>query len=223
MARARNIKPGFFRNEEVAECSPWARLCFIGLWTLADREGRLEDRPKRIKGELFAFDSIEVDGLLDELAAHDFILRYEPSDGGHRAIQIMTFNDHQTPHYSEKHSVIKAPPFPESSRNHQVINGAPLRDNSTKARAIKRGSQPPDSLNPDSLNPSLLNPSSSRAGTREAVSPSQRPPTKTNAKEPAWRTAERKRIAAVAPGAVEGGDSSDVFEPIDQTHATHEG
>ena len=48
MARARNIKPGFFANENLAECDPLARLLFAGLWCLADREGRLEDRPKRI-------------------------------------------------------------------------------------------------------------------------------------------------------------------------------
>jgi len=35
--RARNIKPGFFSNEDLAECSPWSRLCFAGLWLLADR------------------------------------------------------------------------------------------------------------------------------------------------------------------------------------------
>ena len=49
MARARNIKPGFFKNEFLAEMPCEVRLLFIGLWTLADREGRLEDRPKRIK------------------------------------------------------------------------------------------------------------------------------------------------------------------------------
>ena len=54
MARARNIKPGFFKNEDLAECSPWARLCFAGLWTLADREGRLEDRANVIQDELDA-------------------------------------------------------------------------------------------------------------------------------------------------------------------------
>ena len=39
MSRSRNIKPGFFKNEHLAECQPLARLLFIGLWTLADREG----------------------------------------------------------------------------------------------------------------------------------------------------------------------------------------
>lgn len=104
MARARNIKPGFFKNEDLAECSPWARLCFIGLWTMADREGRLEDRPKKIKGELFAFDSVEVEPLLAELERWKFIRRYQV--GSDRFIFILKFAEHQTPHGTEKDSVI---------------------------------------------------------------------------------------------------------------------
>lgn len=210
MARARNIKPGFFKNEELAECSAWARLCFAGLWTLADREGRLEDRPKRIKGELFAFDSVEVDPLLDELAAHGFILRYQAEHIA--AIQILGFNTHQTPHYSEKSSVIKAPPFPEHSRSRPSINGSSLREHSEKPPPIKRGSQPPDSLIPDSPNPDSLNPSPPRASARGAAASLD---SSRRGKEPAWRADERRRIAAVAPAAVSG-DVGEVFAPLDE-------
>lgn len=107
MARARNIKPGFFKNEDLAECTSWARLCFAVLWTLADREGRLEDRPKRIKGDLFAYDSIEVDPLLCELASFGFILRYQVE--AQRYIQITAFLKHQNPHHKEQPSIIPSP------------------------------------------------------------------------------------------------------------------
>ncbi|VTU34225.1 hypothetical protein [Variovorax sp. RA8] len=100
MARARNIKPGFFKNEDLAECSAFARLCFAGLWTLADREGRLEDRAKKIKGELFPFDSIEVEPLLQELVLWGFIKRYQWA--GVRYIRIVAFVKHQVPHGTEK-------------------------------------------------------------------------------------------------------------------------
>ena len=60
MARARNIKPGLFSNEVIAELPAFDRLLFIGLWCLADREGRLEDRPKRIKMELFPLSLIHI-------------------------------------------------------------------------------------------------------------------------------------------------------------------
>ena len=43
------------------ECSMSARLLFVGLWTIADRNGRLEDRPKRIRAELFPYDEIDAD------------------------------------------------------------------------------------------------------------------------------------------------------------------
>jgi hypothetical protein len=64
MARARNIKPGFFLNDELAECEPLARLLFAGLWCIADREGRLEDKPKRIKVEILPYDDCDIDYLL---------------------------------------------------------------------------------------------------------------------------------------------------------------
>jgi len=110
MSRSRNIKPGFYKNEDLAECSIWARYIFPGLWMLADREGRLEDRPKRIKGELLPFDSVEVEPLLDELKARGFILRYEVE--GQRFIQILAFAKHQNPHHREPPSIIPPPQSP---------------------------------------------------------------------------------------------------------------
>lgn len=155
MARARNIKPGFYKNEDLAECSVWARFIFPGLWMLADREGRLEDRPKRIKAELLPFDGEDVDALLNELQARGFLIRYRNEDGAF--IQISAFKKHQTPHYSEKHSAIKPPKLQEDSKNLDPIGEGDtprgLQESSESTPALKRGSQPPDSLNPDSLNP----------------------------------------------------------------------
>lgn len=102
MGRARNIKPGFFKNEVLAELPPFVRLLFIGLWTLADREGRVEDRPKRIRIELFPYDTDDVDAGLAMLASAGFIKRYEAA--GQRVIQIIHFLKHQTPHGSERDS-----------------------------------------------------------------------------------------------------------------------
>ncbi len=148
MARARNIKPGFYKNEDLAECSVWARLIFPGLWMLADREGRLEDRPKRIKGELLPFDSQEVEPLLRELAARSFILRYEIN--GVRYIQISKFADHQTPHYTEKASVIPGPILQEKqSMKPPILQESGRQSSAPDSRSdesIKGGSLPPDSL-----------------------------------------------------------------------------
>lgn len=107
MPRARNIKPGFFRNADLIELSVEARLLFIGLWTIADRAGRLEDRPKQIKMEIYPADSFDVDVLLNELAATDMLLRY--SVGGKRYIQVVNFCRHQNPHKDERPSTIPPP------------------------------------------------------------------------------------------------------------------
>jgi hypothetical protein len=96
MARSRNIKPSFFKNENLAECSPLARLLFAGVWCLADREGRLEDRPKRIRAELLPYDDGSVEHLLQELHQAGFILRYEIQE--QRFIQVLNFAKHQQPH-----------------------------------------------------------------------------------------------------------------------------
>lgn len=112
MARARNIKPGFFSNDELAEVSPLGRLLFIALWTMADRAGRLEDRPKRIKVEALPYDDCDAESLLSELAERDFILRY--ARGGRRYIQIVNFSKHQNPHVREPESDIPGPDEPGS-------------------------------------------------------------------------------------------------------------
>jgi hypothetical protein len=106
MARARNIKPGFFRNADLVELPVETRLLFIGLWSIADREGRLDDRPKQIKMELYPADSFDVDAMLTQLATAGFIDRYAVN--GINYIQITNFSKHQNPHRDEKASTIPA-------------------------------------------------------------------------------------------------------------------
>lgn len=105
--RARNIKPGFFKNEELADCDPLARILFAGLWCMADKAGRLEDRPKRIKAEVLPYDDCDVDALLDQLQRRDFIVRY--SANGAKYLTIPRFCAHQHQHMREPESTIPAP------------------------------------------------------------------------------------------------------------------
>jgi hypothetical protein len=107
MARARNIKPAFFKNEELAELISEFRLLFIGIWCLADREGRLENRPKRIKAELFPYDDVNVQEGIIQLVARGFILVYEYENQSF--IQIINWSKHQNPHHKEIPSVISPP------------------------------------------------------------------------------------------------------------------
>jgi hypothetical protein len=109
VARARNIKPGIMENEDLADLDPIARLLFIYLWMLADREGRLEDRPRKIKAKALPYDAVDADDLLNELQRAGFIARYEVD--GEKLIQIVKFLKHQKPHSNEIES--KLAPWPE--------------------------------------------------------------------------------------------------------------
>lgn len=107
MARARNIKPGFFTNEDIAELDFATRLLFIALWTLADRKGRLEDRPKKIKMAAFPADNLDIDQMLHSLSTAGLIERY--SVGEQKLIQIPQFEKHQSPHHREPASILPPP------------------------------------------------------------------------------------------------------------------
>lgn len=168
--RARNIKPGFFKNEYLAECSPSARLLFIGLWLLADREGRLEYRPKRWRGELFPYESVEPAELFAELeGVGGLVTKYEVD--GKQYVWIPHFLDHQKPHQNERVSTI--PPYTcdqgakDLSPRHEVLT--------TKEQSDPAESLFSDSLNPDSglLNADTLNP---RLGASVQKQPAPLPP-----------------------------------------------
>ena len=119
MPRIRSIKPDFFTNDELAEVKPLGRLLFAGLWCMADKEGRLRDRPTRIKATVQPFDGANVNKLLDGLQDRGFIQRYEVD--GERYIQVVNFAKHQRPHHKEEES--KIPP---------CLNHERPKDESTK-------------------------------------------------------------------------------------------
>lgn len=185
MARARNIKPGFFKNEDLVELDFGTRLLFIGLWTIADREGLLEDRPKRIKMELFPGDDMNVDKALDELHKAGFILRYEVE--GARYIQVSAFLKHQNPHHKEPPSKIPKPgastglcadgttPKPETlgasscDENLGQAQGQPSAG--TDLAPVQPTSGRADSLIPDSLIPERTPPLTPLADAKGASPP----------------------------------------------------
>ncbi|MGO9138358.1 MAG: hypothetical protein ACLP9S_18590 [Syntrophales bacterium] len=105
--RSRNIKPGFFKNEELASCEPLARILFAGLWCMADRKGRLEFRPKRIKAELLPYDDCDVISLIGQLQEKGLVTIY--CVNGIYYLLVNKFEKHQHPHIKEADSTIPAP------------------------------------------------------------------------------------------------------------------
>ena len=112
MARIRTVKPELFRHEDlyVAEkrtCLP-LRLSFIGLFTVADREGRFKWRPNEIKLDVLPFDEgVDFSRVMDALVEHGFIVRYEVD--GREYGCIPTFTEHQRINSHEADSTLPAP------------------------------------------------------------------------------------------------------------------
>lgn len=148
--RARNIKPGFFTNEILGQADPILSLLFAGLWCLGDKKGRLEDRPIRIKAEIFPYrENLDINRYLTELERLGFIIRYEV--GSIKLIQIVNFYKHQSPHHTEKESIL-----PGQDLSVAKINGC----NGAVNSPLFNGGNPPDSLIPDSLIPDSHHPPS---------------------------------------------------------------
>lgn len=146
MARARNIKPSFFTNELLGTEDPMVSLTFAGLWCLADKEGILEDRPLRIKAELFPYrENLDVSGYLTVLQRLGFIHRYVVNGVGY--LQVINFEKHQCPHHTEK-----SKKYPKYQDVKDLTVKSPL-SNGEKQVPTRSDSLIPDSLIEDSLIP----------------------------------------------------------------------
>ena len=138
MARIRTIKPEFWTDEKLTECSVSARLLFIGLLNFADDNGNLVHSEKRIKMQIFPADSFDVGPLLQELIAQDVVTPYYAY--GVNYLNIKGFLKHQV---INRRSASKIPLMDDSLSNHGVLIGgregkgkpARMRDFSTPLRA----------------------------------------------------------------------------------------
>ena len=178
--RARNIKPGFWTNEDLGALPVEARLLFIGLWCYADREGRCEDRPARIRVAVLPYDAeIDCDGLLVMLAERGFIVRYEAA--GKRYLQINNFTLHQSPHHTERQSEV--PPPPEGVHREPTVNSRKVHKDGTVNIALEsQNPRIPESQNPDMPEP-ITPPTPLAGGVCDEATPISRPipsPAKSN-------------------------------------------
>ena len=116
MARARLIKPDFFDDEKMTRLPFGARLFYVALWQLADREGRLEYRPAKFFA--YAFPAMGNERLqakarsdavawLEDLQQAGCLKSYEVE--GKRYLLIPSFRDHQKIHINEPKSTLPAP------------------------------------------------------------------------------------------------------------------
>jgi hypothetical protein len=93
MARIRTIKPEFFTSADICSLTPLSRLFYIALWCEADREGRLDWKPKTFKLRYFPGDNCDIAEMAKELLASGLVTTYSV-DGIEYAV-IPTFLEHQ--------------------------------------------------------------------------------------------------------------------------------
>jgi len=122
MPRIRNVKPDIFVDDDLCgQCSFPARWLYVALFCQADKAGRLEDRPAKIKMTCLPYDDVDVEALLSELARGRFIVRYQANQ--HNYIQIRTWAKHQRPHHTETESVIPSPTVTCENNGYQTVTG----------------------------------------------------------------------------------------------------
>lgn len=131
MAHVRYLHPEMFLDERLAAVPPLARLLWLGLQTQADREGRLEWRPARLKALLLPYDREPVEPLVEALRRAGLVHVYEA--GGGRYLALTTWREYQRPYHREPESAI---PAPDEADAQEVL---PLADVDLVERPASRG------------------------------------------------------------------------------------
>lgn len=120
MARIRTVKPEFFTSDDICTLSMAARLLYIGVWCEADREGRMEWKPRSLKRRYLPDDAIDIEDVCAELIDAGLVVLY-----GDSLAYIPTFAKHQHVNPREAASTL---PDPETAR---VVHASPTRQHAS--------------------------------------------------------------------------------------------
>ena len=127
MARKRMIDPNIWQSEDFSKLSTLAKLVFIGLFSLADDEGRGRSNPVYLKSNLFPYEegirSADIDKTLSEISSNMSVIFY--SCDGSNYYSLYNWNTWQK---IDKPSKSKIPEYDEKTM--QKI----FDDNSTNVR-----------------------------------------------------------------------------------------
>lgn len=118
MGRIRTVKPELFRHEGLYELEQETglpiRIAFVGLWSIADREGRFRWRPRQMKLDILPYDDIDLSKVLDALASAGFVRKYEFD--GEAYGDIPSWSKHQV--INQREAASSLPAFDESNAAH---------------------------------------------------------------------------------------------------------
>lgn len=132
MARIRTIKPEFFTSDDICGLTLAARLLYIGTWCEADREGRLEWKPRSFKRRYLPDDDVDIDALCAELIDAGLVVLY-----GNDLAVIPTFGKHQ--HVNPREAASILPENDASSTRHPRVTHASPRDSDAQVGREGKG------------------------------------------------------------------------------------
>jgi hypothetical protein len=132
--RIRTIKPEFWTDDKVTECSLSARLLLIGALNVADDEGNLERSAKQLKAKIFPHDHINCEPFIKELITHGLLIEYS-ADGGNY-LHIKGFKKHQVINRASKP---RCPLFDDSLTTHETLSESSIQEVEGKGKEGKGG------------------------------------------------------------------------------------
>lgn len=118
--RKREISPSFWKDERVWKLSNDAKLFYVGLMQVADRDGRMIDKPFEIGVEAWPWAPGDAPKLLDEIVSVGLLGRYQVQDQRLLAFPLKAWRAHQRPHPKERASLL-----PRNPLETDVAEGAP--------------------------------------------------------------------------------------------------
>lgn len=152
MPRIRTIKPEFWSDDSITECSLSARLLFIGMWNFADDAGNLDRSAKQIKARVFPNDKVDCEALIQDLLAHGLLIEYSVSD--RKYLHIPGFAEHQVINRPSKPTV---PSYSDSLKTQGTLSepsvsthsGRKGREGKGDAGALRASRRAPPDFVPD--------------------------------------------------------------------------
>lgn len=136
MARIRSVHPRFWKSLTLARLTREERLFFIGLWNVADDQGRGVAEPRLLKGELFSLDDDVtpdvIQGWLVHLEAQNLVFLYADHDA-RPLYAVRSWSEHQRPE-RPKPSILAAPDASPSNHRRSTASSP------TRSRRSRSGS-----------------------------------------------------------------------------------
>lgn len=118
MARIRSIKPEFWASEKVGKMTVLARFTFVGLWSLADDDGRGRGNRAYLRAQLHPYssdiDDADFSAALVELAQARLVQFYAGDDGC-AYYYVPGFSEHQKIDKRWPSKLPAPPPLPDKS------------------------------------------------------------------------------------------------------------